>query len=134
MIDERQQHMRKASRLLRSVENRAESDEPDAVASTAYYAMYHAACAILLWYGEPVPKTHSSLIGRFGLAIRDLGPDARQSGASLHEAFGRRSTGDYAVRIQLGRTDALAARDSARAFVSYCRKLQRKTVRRRPSS
>jgi uncharacterized protein (UPF0332 family) len=96
--------------------------------------MYHAACAILLWYGEPVPKTHSSLIGRFGLAIRDLGPDARQSGASLHEAFGRRSTGDYAVRIQLGRTDALAARDSARAFVSYCRKLQRKTVRRRPSS
>jgi uncharacterized protein (UPF0332 family) len=63
MIDERQQHMRKASRLLRSVENRAASDEPDAVASTAYYAMYHAACAVLLWQDEPLPKTHSSLIG-----------------------------------------------------------------------
>ena len=48
MIDEQQQHMRKAGRLLRSVELRAEADDPDAVVSTAYYAMFHAACAIVL--------------------------------------------------------------------------------------
>jgi uncharacterized protein (UPF0332 family) len=48
MIDEQQQHMRKAGRLLRSVELRAEADDPDAVVSTTYYAMFHAACAIVL--------------------------------------------------------------------------------------
>jgi uncharacterized protein (UPF0332 family) len=134
MMDERQRHMRKATRLLRSVENRAASDEPDAVVSTAFYAMYHAACAVLLWHGEPLPKTHSSLIGRFGLAVRDVGPNGREAGASLHEAFARRAKGDYAVEIRLGRTDALAARDSAHAFVNYCRSLQRKRPRQRPSS
>jgi HEPN domain-containing protein len=59
MNDERQLHMRKAMRLLRSVERRASSDEPEAVASTAYYAMHHAACAVLLHRGETPPKTHS---------------------------------------------------------------------------
>ena len=71
-----QKHMRKASRLLRSVQRRAASDEPETVISTSYYAMHHAACAVLLWKGEPLPKTHASLIGRFGLAVRDLGDEA----------------------------------------------------------
>jgi uncharacterized protein (UPF0332 family) len=131
MIDERQQHMRKASRLLRSVESRAESDEPDAVVSTAYYAMYHAACAVLLWRGELPPKTHSQLIGRFGLAVRDNGPDGHTAGKSLNEASVRRSKGDYAADVRLQRADAIAARDSARVFVNYCRTLQRKRPRRR---
>lgn len=91
MMDERQRHMRKATRLLRSVETRAPSDEPDAVVSTAFYAMYHAACAVLLWHGEALPKTHSSLIGRFGSTVRDLGLDGREAGASLHQAFIRRA-------------------------------------------
>jgi uncharacterized protein (UPF0332 family) len=129
MIDERQLHMRKASRLLRSVERRASSDEPDAIASTAYYAMHHAACAVLLHNGERLPKTHSSLIGRFGLLVRDLGPEGRQAGAALHEAFGLRFKGDYSADIELSRADAVALRDSARTFVAYCRAMQRKSRR-----
>jgi uncharacterized protein (UPF0332 family) len=39
MSNERQLHMQKAVRLLQSVKKRAASDEPEAVASTAYYAM-----------------------------------------------------------------------------------------------
>lgn len=126
MTQERQQHMRKASRLLRSVQSRAGSDEPDAVISTAYYAMHHAACAVLLWQGEALPKTHASLIGRFGLAVRDLGTEGREAGASLHEAFLRRTKGDYDVDVSFGRNDALAARDRAVTFIDYCRSLQRK--------
>ncbi|HZB56410.1 MAG TPA: HEPN domain-containing protein [Reyranella sp.] len=133
MTEARQRHMRKASRLLRSVENRASSDEPDAVAHTAYYAMFHAACAVLLWRGESPPKTHSSLIGRFGLAVRDLGIEGRQAGAALNAASDRRATGDYAVSVQLGRADAITARDQARVFVDYCRSLQRKQRRKSPS-
>ena len=129
MTDERQRHMRKASRLLQSVQKRADSDEPEAVISTAYLAMHHAACAVLLWQGQPLPKTHASLIGQFGLIIRDLGPDGREAGASLHEAFIRRVKGDYDVDASFARSDALAARDRAASFISYCRLLLRK---RRP--
>ena len=49
MTAELQQHIGKSLRLLHSVQARAETDEPDAVISTAYYAMHHAACAVLLW-------------------------------------------------------------------------------------
>ena len=125
MTDERRQHMRKAARLLRSVELRAESDDPDAVASTAYYAMFHAACAVLLTRSNRLPKTHSTLIGQFGLIVRDLGPAGRTAGAALHEAYDRRATGDYAVSVQLGRKDAIAARSAASAFIHFCKKLQR---------
>jgi uncharacterized protein (UPF0332 family) len=126
MNDERQLHMRKAMRLLRSVERRAPSDEPETVASTAYYAMHHAACAVLLHRGETPPKTHSQLIGRFGLTVRDLGPDGRRAGAALHEAFELRSTGDYSADVRLGRADAVAARDAAQSFIAFCRSLQRR--------
>lgn len=131
MNDERQLHMQKAGRFLRSVNRRAPSDEPEAVASTAYYAMHHAACAVLLSHGKTLPKTHSSLIGLFGLVVRDLGPEGREAGAALHNAFETRSTGDYSAAIRLTRADAIAAREAAQSFVAYCRTLQRKSPRRR---
>jgi uncharacterized protein (UPF0332 family) len=43
MTSESQQHLNKALRYLQSVESRAQSDDPDTVISTAYYAMHHAA-------------------------------------------------------------------------------------------
>jgi uncharacterized protein (UPF0332 family) len=121
--------MQKAARFLRSVQSRATSDEPDTVISTAYYAMHHAACAVLLWRGDPLPKTHASLIGRFGLTVRDFGPEGREAGAALHEAFLRRTRGDYDVDVSFGRSDAIAARERAIKFVDYCRGLLRKRPR-----
>ena len=130
MSNERQLHMQKAVRLLHSVNKRAASDEPEAVVSTAYYAMHHAACAVLLHRGKTLPKTHSSLIGLFGLIVRDLGPESREAGAALHNAFETRSTGDYSAAVRLNRADAIAARDAAQSFVAYCRALQRKSLPR----
>jgi uncharacterized protein (UPF0332 family) len=131
MSDERQLHMQKAMRFLRSVDRRAPTDEPEAVASTAYYAMHHAACAVLLHYGKSLPKTHSSLIGLFGLVVRDLGPEGREAGAALHNAFETRSTGDYSAAVRLTRADAVVARDAAQSFVAYCRTLQRQSPQQR---
>jgi uncharacterized protein (UPF0332 family) len=84
MSNERQLHMQKAVRLLHSVNKRAASDEPEAVVSTAYYAMHHAACAVLLHRGKTLPKTHSSLIGLFGLIVRDLGPERPEPLCTTH--------------------------------------------------
>jgi uncharacterized protein (UPF0332 family) len=126
MNDEASQHMQRAARLLESVETRVDTDDPGAIASTAYYAMFHAACAVLLDRTGRLPKTHSSLIGQFGLTVRDLGVDGREAGASLHAAFNRRFTADYAVAVQLDRKDAMKARNDARFLIEYCRQLQRR--------
>jgi hypothetical protein len=88
-----------------------------------------AACAVLLWRGDPLPKTHASLIGRFGLTVRDFGSEGREAGAALHEAFLRRTRGDYDVDVSFRRSDAIAARERAIKFVDYCRGLLRKRPR-----
>jgi uncharacterized protein (UPF0332 family) len=65
------------------------------------------------------------LITQFGPIVRDLDAEERAFGSSLSEAFDRRSTADYSIVIQLTRAEAMKARDKARAFIAYCRKLQR---------
>ncbi|MBM3650270.1 MAG: HEPN domain-containing protein [Alphaproteobacteria bacterium] len=124
-------HMRKACRVLRSVQNRAASDEPETVISSCYYAMHHAACAVLLSKGQPLPKTHASLISRFGLTVRDLGPESREAGTLPDRAFHRRTKGDYDVDVAFTRNDVLAARDEAIKFVDHCRTLLPKQRRKK---
>jgi len=58
MNEEAQYHLRKAARFLRSVEKRAESDEPETIVSTAYYAMFHAACAVVHGRDDYQRHTH----------------------------------------------------------------------------
>jgi uncharacterized protein (UPF0332 family) len=88
-----------------------------------------AACAVILQHEHRLPKTHSSLIGQFGLLVRDRGAEDREFGSMLHEAFNLRFVGDYSIEEEIGRTDATAARDQAPAFIAYCRKLQREIKR-----
>jgi uncharacterized protein (UPF0332 family) len=56
--EEARRHLRRAKRLLASVEVRVEVELPEIVAHTAYYAMYHAAVAVFVEKGVPTPRTH----------------------------------------------------------------------------
>ena len=113
----------KQRRLLRSVEQRAEADDPDAVVSTAYYAMFHAACAIVLQQQGRLPKTHTSLIGQFGLIVRDLDAEGREFGAALNDAFESRVRQPTTRSSSSStRAEAMKASDKAREFIGYCRK------------
>jgi hypothetical protein len=53
------------------------------------------------------------------------GVEGREFGAKLHDASELRAVGDYEIEARVGRVDALASRDDARAFIDYCRKLLR---------
>ena len=46
--EEARRHLRRAKRLLSSVEARVEAELPEIIAHTAYYAMYHAAMAVFV--------------------------------------------------------------------------------------
>jgi uncharacterized protein (UPF0332 family) len=113
----------KADAYLGSVVSNADTDVPETVVSTAYYAMYHAAAAVVLTRTGDIPKTHSQPIGLFGQIVRTLGDAARGMGRSLNEAYDRRVAGDYSSALTMLRSDALRARDAAVAFVTFCKSL-----------
>jgi uncharacterized protein (UPF0332 family) len=54
------------------VETRWQQELPEIVAHTAYYAMYHAAIALLAKRRLSKPKTHSGLSARFAEYFRDV--------------------------------------------------------------
>ena len=65
----------------------------------AYYAMFDAASAALVWAGAATPhdrhKTHGGLIGGFGLHLIQTGRLAAEFGRSLNRVQELRLTGDY---------------------------------------
>ena len=71
------------------VEKRWQQELPEIVAHTAYYAMYHAAIALLAKRELSKPKTHSGLSARFSEYFRDVEPDGREQVRRLGRALER---------------------------------------------
>jgi uncharacterized protein (UPF0332 family) len=89
------QRLAKARRLVRVAKTYDVTNDAEGVAHHAYYAMYNAATAVLLAREGEYPKTHSALVGRFGLAVKDLPGTARDHGRALREAYELRLLADY---------------------------------------
>ena len=123
MIEESRQHRVRARRLLKMVEERWQQELPEIVAHTAYYAMYHAAIALLAKRELSKPKTHSGLSARFSEYFRDVEPDGREQVRRLGRALERRLIADYDAVDTLGLDDARVARDEAVLFVMFCERL-----------
>lgn len=68
---------------------------PEGVAHHAYYAMYNAATAVFLERNNAYPKTHGSIVGQFGLLVKDMPGMARDHGRALRESFELRLLADY---------------------------------------
>jgi uncharacterized protein (UPF0332 family) len=64
------QRLAKARRLVRVARTYDPTKDAEGVAHHAYYAMYHAATAVLLFRDGQYPKTHGALVSRFGLIKR----------------------------------------------------------------
>jgi uncharacterized protein (UPF0332 family) len=103
--------------------NRMSPEElPEPTIHAAYYAMLHAATAVLLDRTGSAPKTHSSTIGQFSQLVRD-----DDLGKSLAREFNLaervRLTADYNDRIRPTVEEAAELRKTAIEFVAYCRSL-----------
>ena len=66
----------KAERALASARLLLADGDTDGATNRAYYAMFDAATAALVWAGavtvQTLPKTHSGLISAFGLVLSKL--------------------------------------------------------------
>ncbi len=90
--------MAKAERCLSSAELLLESGDPDAACNRSYYAMFNAARAALLIIGlseSAMSKTHSTLIGAFGLHIAKAELVPTEMGRLFSRESHRRLLSDY---------------------------------------
>ena len=93
---------------------------PSAVVHMAYYAMFHAARAVLLRETGSAPKKHASVIGQFGQVVRERSVALRQAGHDLKEVEKSRIVADYDDARELSAQDAQDALRRASSFLDLC--------------
>ncbi len=99
-IEEAELLLAKADRFCRSARLLLEADDTDSACSRAYYAMFDAARAALLFCGEAsssvdLGKTHRGVIGRFSERLVKSGVLPIDLGRGLRKAEEVRVTADY---------------------------------------
>jgi len=92
--------LERAEKALKSAKLLQESGELEDAASRAYYAMFHAARAILFSKGISA-KTHRGTISLFGEKIVKQGILTEEYADMLRKAFDLRQKSDYELYTQL---------------------------------
>ena len=87
----------------------------DAV-SRAYYAMFHAARAILFTKGI-ITKTHSGAITNFGIEIAEKGIVDKEYGRIFNRAFNLRQKSDYETGTRFKKEDVMEMVENTKRFL-----------------
>lgn len=100
------------------------AQQPDAFPAiavhVAYYAMFHAARAVLLRVNGAAPKTHASVIRQFGLLAQTSSDELKGVARDLNRVEGSRIIADYSQVKRLSPTDARDAVEKAQRFLETC--------------
>ena len=113
--------IRKSEDKLAAASSLLESRFYDDAISRAYYAMFHAASAVLQTDGISV-ESHSALKSMFGLHLVETGRIGRQYGKWLSRLKDDRENGDYDIFTDFGEEDAREAVRVARCFLTEMRR------------
>jgi uncharacterized protein (UPF0332 family) len=108
--------------FLREAESGSPNATPRMVTHAAYYAMYHAARAVLVQaHGLGAPVKHSAVVGRFGqLAKQADNAELMAAGRLINEMQEERLLSDYSAGRRPPPEDAAAAVRDARSFLEAC--------------
>ena len=113
-------YLAKAERALASARLLLADDDREGACNRAYYAMFAAAHAALLYQGALVnpaeTRTHGGLIAAFGLHLVKTGILPTDLGRALHRVERTRLLADYTGEA-IDRDRALWAVEQAAAFV-----------------
>jgi len=120
---EAEERLAKAERFLSQAMSLSPEAVPEAIIHLTYYAMLHAAAAVVVEQRGRTPKTHGGIIGQFAQLTKEKGETARSLGRAFNHAEDVRLMSDYAYDVAPDAIDASEARDAAIAFVAYCRSL-----------
>ncbi len=81
--------------------------------------MYNAATAVFLDRQGGYPKTHGTIVGQFGLLVKDMPGKARDHGRAFREAFELRLLADYDAGATGLAIRSGAALEAAAGFVTF---------------
>lgn len=116
--------MDKASKASASAKLLLDSGDVDGACNRAYYAMFDAARAALIWSAAPVEpavaKTHSGLISAFSLHLVKTGRLPVELGKALNRAAEIRLVADYSGD-EVTAEKALWVIEHAAAFIETVR-------------
>jgi len=121
MTESHGEHLEKAGRLLRQARIFSVADAPESVVHLSYYAMFHAATAVLLKHRGKAALTHAGLIETFGQFVKNHGETARQHGRALNRAKDLRLLADYGIAYQDLVEASTKIREEACAFAEFCK-------------
>lgn len=110
-------YIEKAEKKLGVAEKLLKSDDYEDAVSRAYYAVFHAAQALLLTEGQRA-ESHKGLVTLFGLLFVKTGKFSRNLGKYLANLKDDRESGDYEVFSYIDRETAETAIAEAKEFLN----------------
>lgn len=125
MTDEIERRLSRARIFLAQMNGLDPESRAEAIIHLAYYAMYHAALAVIQARTGEAPFRHGAVINRFGLVVKDMDEEAKKAGEILHISFNARIVADYGVEHESLSTKADLIRSEAEEFVQVCARLAR---------
>ncbi len=109
-------YLEKAEKKLKVAEKLLRSDDYEDAVSRAYYAVFHAAQALLLTEGERA-ETHKGVVTLFGLLFVKTGKFKKDLGKYLANLKDERESGDYEIFSYVERETAETAIEEAKEFI-----------------
>lgn len=123
MTPEAAKRLAKALRFLEQAGPLSPDEAPETTIHVSYYAMLHAAAALLLDRTGEVPKSHAGVIGQFSRLIPQADERGRSFGRAFNKAEQLRIFSDYDDGALPTPEEAAELRKLAADFVAYCRSL-----------
>jgi len=122
MTPQAREHLARADRLLGAARLLVERAYPADSVSRSYYAMFHAATAVLLERGIE-RSSHKGVISAFGEFLVKPGHLSTQLHASFRKAFDARQEDDYLASPSETPDKAALLLKEAQEFVAACQRL-----------
>lgn len=111
---------RKAEAHLREAMAQETDASPMAMVRSSYYAMFHAARAVLFRATGDAPHRHDRVIQQFGLLVRDRDGGLRAAGKAFNEIKDERTAADYDATMSPSADEARDAVAAADLFLAVC--------------
>jgi uncharacterized protein (UPF0332 family) len=113
-------YIQKAEKKLEVAEKLSKSGDYEDAVSRAYYAVFHAAQALLLTEGERA-ESHKGVVTLFGLLFVKTGKFSKDMGKYLANLKDDRESGDYEIFSYIDEETAKTAIAEAKKFLNEAR-------------
>lgn len=120
-----QKSMEIAETFLKSAKATLKIGDLRTAVDRAYYAMFHAAQAVLVWMGISPSRTHRGLRNSFGKNVVLKGLCDKRFGKMLTKGFNMRQVGTYTIDAHFDKESVKELIEDAQRFVEEMKRIMK---------